>query len=214
MAEERDEAGRVAPEKHERILRAALDVFIELGFERACVDVIAARAGVSKATVYSHFKDKKALFASCLLAQTDVFQAALEEVVPGAAAADVERALAALGEGIIRLMLSPAVAALHKVVAAEVSQFPELGRALYERSVTLCRSQLAPFFLEWSARGELDVVDPGRAAMQFLALCSSDLKVRVEMGLQRCVSDDDIRAAVGEAVSMFLRAYGRRRAPP
>src|SRR5512140_667703 len=126
MAEERGEVGRVAPEKHERILRAALDVFIELGFERACVDVIAARAGVSKATVYSHFKDKKALFASCLLAQTDVFQAALEEVVPRAAAADVERALAALGEGIIRLMLSPAVAALHKVVAAEVSQFPEL----------------------------------------------------------------------------------------
>jgi AcrR family transcriptional regulator len=210
MTEARAETSRMAPEKHERILRSALEVFIELGFERASVDAIAGRAGVSKATVYNHFKDKKALFAACLLAQADAFRSALEDVVKRTPTTEVEVALNALGEGVIRLMLSPVVAALHKVIAAEVGRFPELGCALYERSVTGCRNQLAPFFRHFGERGELAVPDPGTAAMQFLALCSSDLKVRVELGLQQRVSEEQIRGAVREAVATFLRAYRPR----
>jgi AcrR family transcriptional regulator len=205
------EVFRPVPEKRDRILRAALEVFIELGYERASVDELASRAGVSKATVYNHFKDKKDLFTCCLLEQAEAFQASLEETVRRAVAPEIGPALVALGEGIVRLLLSPVVAALHKVVAAEVARFPELGRALYERSVTGCRAQLATFFAERHARGELEAPDAGLAAMQFLALCGADLKGRVELGLQQCVSEDEIRTAVAQAVATFLRAY--RRAP-
>ena len=43
------------PEKRRKIIAAARKVFAEHGFERASVDQIATRAGVSKATVYNHF---------------------------------------------------------------------------------------------------------------------------------------------------------------
>ncbi len=45
----------------ERILQAALAVILEAGFERANLEKIAAVAGVTKPTVYSHFGSKVGL---------------------------------------------------------------------------------------------------------------------------------------------------------
>jgi AcrR family transcriptional regulator len=48
--------------KRERVLDAAVEVFLANGFDQTSMDAIAARAGVSKTTVYAHFADKLALF--------------------------------------------------------------------------------------------------------------------------------------------------------
>ena len=45
----------------ERLLKAALDVFAELGYQTASVDEIAARAGVTKGALYYWFRDKEDL---------------------------------------------------------------------------------------------------------------------------------------------------------
>src|SRR5690606_36498040 len=58
------------PAKREQILQGAKALFRELGFERASVDAIAAEAGVSKATIYNHFRSKEALFLSAYGAET------------------------------------------------------------------------------------------------------------------------------------------------
>jgi len=47
--------GDLPPAKQRQILDGARQVFLEVGFERACMDHIAARAEVSKATIYNHF---------------------------------------------------------------------------------------------------------------------------------------------------------------
>ena len=57
----------LSPAKREQILEGARQAFTEHGYERASVDLVAARAGVSKATVYNHFEDKRALFTAALL---------------------------------------------------------------------------------------------------------------------------------------------------
>ena len=48
-------------EAHEKVLRAALDLFAERGIEAASMDAIAQQSGVSKATIYNHWEDKEAL---------------------------------------------------------------------------------------------------------------------------------------------------------
>jgi TetR/AcrR family transcriptional repressor of mexJK operon len=48
--------------KRERVLDAAVQVFLANGFDQTSMDAIAARAGVSKTTVYAHYADKFALF--------------------------------------------------------------------------------------------------------------------------------------------------------
>src|SRR5688500_639115 len=52
--------------KHARILKAATEAFLELGFNAASMDRIARKARVSKMTVYSHFTNKEALFGAMI----------------------------------------------------------------------------------------------------------------------------------------------------
>lgn len=50
-----------SPQAHDKVLRAALDLFAERGIEAASMDAIARASGVSKATIYNHWSDKEAL---------------------------------------------------------------------------------------------------------------------------------------------------------
>jgi AcrR family transcriptional regulator len=50
----------------ERILKAASDVFSEMGFSGARMDEIARRAGLNKAMIYYRIGDKKALYEAVL----------------------------------------------------------------------------------------------------------------------------------------------------
>lgn len=53
-------------EKRAAILAAAKRLFPDSGFEGTSMDAIAADAGVSKLTVYSHFRDKETLFTAAI----------------------------------------------------------------------------------------------------------------------------------------------------
>lgn len=59
-------ADRGQPEKHDQILQGALRTFLQQGYVAASMDKIAAEAGVSKQTIYSHFDDKETLFVSLI----------------------------------------------------------------------------------------------------------------------------------------------------
>lgn len=48
-------------EAHEKVLRAALDLFGERGIDATSMDAIAHASGVSKATIYNHWSDKEKL---------------------------------------------------------------------------------------------------------------------------------------------------------
>ncbi|MBX9764445.1 MAG: TetR/AcrR family transcriptional regulator, partial [Pseudomonadaceae bacterium] len=52
--------------KRKAILEAAKSLFLSRGYDGSSMDVIAAEAGVSKLTVYSHFTDKETLFAEAV----------------------------------------------------------------------------------------------------------------------------------------------------
>ncbi len=52
---------------HDKVLRAALDLFGERGIEAASMDAIARASGVSKATIYNHWTGKEALLIEVML---------------------------------------------------------------------------------------------------------------------------------------------------
>src|SRR4051812_11034939 len=51
---------------HKKVLDAAVELVGERGIEATSMDAIAARSGVSKATIYKHWKDKEALLLEML----------------------------------------------------------------------------------------------------------------------------------------------------
>src|ERR1700758_4878354 len=71
----------VSERKRAAIARAALTLFASDGYERTSVDAIAAEAGVSKRTVYSHFGDKESLFLSVVRETYEGMLALIGEIV-------------------------------------------------------------------------------------------------------------------------------------
>src|SRR5471032_2743486 len=57
---------RLTDRKRAAVIAAAIDEFLAAGFDATSMDRIAARAGVSKRTVYNHFPSKEVLFAAIL----------------------------------------------------------------------------------------------------------------------------------------------------
>lgn len=55
---------RLTDRKRVAIIDAAIEEFLAAGYDATSMDRIAARANVSKRTVYNHFPSKEALFAT------------------------------------------------------------------------------------------------------------------------------------------------------
>jgi TetR/AcrR family transcriptional repressor of mexJK operon len=66
-----DPAPRGIDRKAEAILTAARELFLNEGFDRSSVDTVAARAGVSKRTVYDYFGDKHSLLQAVVTGISD-----------------------------------------------------------------------------------------------------------------------------------------------
>jgi AcrR family transcriptional regulator len=193
-------------EKRSKILAGAREVFRESGFERASVDLIAARAGVSKATVYNHFADKKALFVASVVEATDELRASLASCVERPAGG-VEQALRAMGEKIMALWLAPPVASLYRQAIAEAQRLPEIGRMVFEHGTAALYDAVAKHLARWSESGALRIDDPHAAAISFVALCHGDLVMRMRLGVLEYPADQQIRETVDRAVRTFVRAY-------
>ena len=62
----------------ERILEAAMQLFLDAGFEKTTMSQVAESAGVSRATVFWHFSDKKSLFREAFNRLVDPLRRSLE----------------------------------------------------------------------------------------------------------------------------------------
>jgi AcrR family transcriptional regulator len=95
--------GRWEPDASGRLRQAALELYVERGFEQTTVADIAERAGLTARTFFRHFSDKReVLFAGSALLQ-DNMMSALEAAPPGASpmtavSAALEAAGAQLGQ--------------------------------------------------------------------------------------------------------------------
>lgn len=195
-----------ASAKRRQILDGARQVFSEQGFECAAVDQIAARAGVSKATVYNHFRDKRALFIAAVVENCDELREELDRRL-AEPSGDVEAVLRAIGERVMTMSLSPGVASLYRQAIAEVVRIPEIGRMVFERGTLALQQLVAAHLRRWNETGALRIDDPRSAAIAFIALCQGDLVIRMRLGVLEPPVEPQIREAVDRAVSVFVRAY-------
>ncbi|MCP5044081.1 MAG: TetR/AcrR family transcriptional regulator [bacterium] len=62
----------------ERILQAAMNLFLETGYEKTTMTQVAEAAGVSRATVFWHFSDKMSLFREAFSRLVSPFRMSLE----------------------------------------------------------------------------------------------------------------------------------------
>ena len=117
--------------KHGQILDAAVSEFQERGFAGASMDRIAARAKVSKRTVYNHFCGKEALFKAILEVMAAELSAALEIVYDPAR--PIRPQLLDLGRAEGRLLTSEPFMRLARMAMAETLRDPVLAAEMSAR---------------------------------------------------------------------------------
>lgn len=191
--------------KFEQVLSGAREVFLRDGFDGASVDDIARAAGVSKATLYSYFPDKRLLFLEVAKAEcrraADEAEALIDDDAPVAAV------LRLAGERIVAFAQSEFGQRMFRMCVAESDRFPALGAAFYESGPKLIRERLSVFMSKAVARGEVRIDDLDLAADQFAQLCKADLHDRVIFGHGAAEARDVARVVEG-AVAMFMARYG------
>lgn len=207
----RARSGRRSAEKRRAIVHAARTLFLRDGYARVSMDAVAARAGVSKPTLYKHFAGKEALFLAVVEESTAEMAAELGALVErhlGGAVDDVERSLAALGRAWISTDVAfPEHQALLVLIISEARHFPALVAAWREHGPRPVRRVLARHLRELADAGHLAVADAEAAADHFTALVTNPVSLRSLFGaapLDAGEVDDLVRSGV----RAFLRLYG------
>lgn len=192
--------------KYDQVLDGARHVFMRDGFEGASVDDIAREAGVSKATLYSYFPDKRLLFME--VAKCECFRQASEAAELITCSLRPREVLMIAATRMIAFVLSDFGMRVFRICVAESDRFPDLGREFYESGPALARAHVVDYLRDAVARGELVIDDLELAADQFAELCKADLFARVIFGVGGPVTESDRRRIATGAVEMFLARYG------
>lgn len=189
-------------DKHAQILDAAVSEFQERGFAGASMDRIAARAKVSKRTVYNHFDGKEALFQAILEVMAEQVNAALE--VAYDPARPIEPQLVELGRAEGRLLTSAPFMRLARMAFGETVRDPALAKEMTERMEKI--SVFRDFFKAAHAAGAITASDPELASAQFTGLIKSQAFWPAVFTGQE-VGNEEMEKIIQTSVEMFLRSY-------
>ena len=195
-----------AEAKRQLILDLATQVFQEMGFERANLDVISQRGGGSKATIYKYFANKEDLFFQVIFRSTEAefetTHAALSVNEP-----DITCALEHFGQRFLTLLYSEDVLAFRRLLVAEGGR-SDLGRKCYELGPGRSEAMVAEFLQRAMDQGKLRQADARLASFHLKGLLESELLDKFLFHTLGAVTAEEINAITHRAVSVFMSAYG------
>jgi TetR/AcrR family transcriptional repressor of mexJK operon len=194
--------------KRAAILEAAKRLFSDEGFHGASMDQIAAEAGVSKLTVYSHFGDKEALFSAAVRAKC-------EEMLPDDLFAQelkgpLRAQLKVIANAFFALVSSDEAISTQRMMMALGQADDPLRKLFWEAGPQRTHDAFAAFLQARVEAGELEIADVSRAAEQFFSLIKGEMHGRMICGLCAKPSRGDVATHIEATVDMFLRAYAVR----
>lgn len=189
----------VQSDKREQILQGAMQVFLRHGYAGTSMDRVAAAAGVSKQTIYSHFQDKEGLFTA--LVEGVTIHRLQHELGMDNLHGPPEVLLDQLATAFLHTMKHPDYLNLLRVVIAESVRFPELAQ-LYSRTVIHRGRQLLSTYFR--SHPDLNIADPEAAAHIFCGTLVSFL-LSQEILYGKLVSPLKADQVIRELIGMIVR---------
>ena len=189
--------------KHDAIIAAASRAFFDDGYAASSIEQIAARAGVSKVTIYNNFGDKRSLFAAAVEHECEKMRCTFR--VPTMPQASLRDRLTTIGEAVSAFLSRPEMVRFERRVAAETEQDPALGAAFLKAGPHRMKQAFTALLAALDAAGEIRVPDAELAAEQFVAMCKGMGDLERRFGAAHDAARD--RARIEGAVEVFCRAY-------
>jgi len=157
-------SGERAPRRRRKEARpseltaAALELFVEKGFAATRLDDVAARAGVSKGTLYLYFDSKEALFKAVIAEGiVPLFEQAEQQIrsYEGSSADLLRHLLTRWWEQIGETRL----AGVPKLIIAESHNFPEVAQYYHDQVILRGRTMMQTVLEHGMERGEFRALD-------------------------------------------------------
>jgi TetR/AcrR family transcriptional regulator, mexJK operon transcriptional repressor len=190
--------------KHEAIVAAARSLFATQPFELVTMEAVAAKAGVSKMTVYSHFRDKETLFERIVAATADFMINALPAAEQGGG---LRQRLIAVGDAFLTVILGSEICTMSHALPGTLRAHPGLAARFYAAGPGRVRAALAAMITAAVEGGELVVDDPRRAADDLVSLWEGGQSAKIAYGLAGMSTKEEISQRAARGTDVFLRAY-------
>jgi AcrR family transcriptional regulator len=192
---------RVAPEMPDRLARCAFEVFAERGFRESSVDDIAARAGVTKGSFYSHYPSKRAI----VLAACNHYYRAYHQRVRTQLASLVDplRRLRSVLEYGVRTCVADRQTRVFTTKIFALSLKDDAVRAGWAQFYDTVRQQYVELVLAAVAAGQLESHDPDAAVNLMLAAMEG---VKLRAVFEPEIGTQEEQAAIVEGLLGILGA--------
>ncbi|MCC7152379.1 MAG: TetR/AcrR family transcriptional regulator [Rubrivivax sp.] len=168
-ASPRPPARRRKEVRPQQLLDAALELFVEKGFAATRIEEVARHAGASKGTLYLYYPSKEELFKAVVRQNMGKLIGEAGAVAAGAGGRSCTELLRELLTGWWARVGHSQVGGLHKVMLAEVRNFPELAQFYADEVITPARELFQDLIRRGIERGEFRRVDVRAATVAVMS---------------------------------------------
>jgi AcrR family transcriptional regulator len=185
------------------IVAEARQAFLRDGYAGMSMSGLIATLGGSKATLWSYFPSKEALFAAVLEDAAGAYAQDMGELLR--LSDDLHSGLFGFCQSLIAKIVSPEPLRLTRLVLAESGRSPEVGKIFYDHAVGPMEAAVAAYLDRHMQAGRLRNAMPQLAARLLVDLCNG-AQARCLWGVE---SLDEVQIArEAETITdIFLRAY-------
>ena len=189
-------------DRRQAIIETAVEVFRDVGYERASMTTISRRLGGSKGTLYGYFRSKAELFESAMKTAVEAPGDKIMELLDPEPD-DLRTCLEKFAKAYLGFILDKNVLAITRTAVAEGFD-SSLGPHLFEQGPQRALTTLAAFLAGQMERGRLRKTSAAVASIHFKGLIEAGF---LEEALYGAKPQLERRQAVPAAVDAFLRAY-------
>lgn len=186
-------------QSRDRLLDAALQLFLENGYGNLSMETIARDARVSLRTIYSQFGGKAGLFGALIRRCSDQFIGSLSDDC------ELEEALIIFARQFLFRITRPDVLRMRAILIGESPRFPDLATQFYEQGPRRTLGLLAQFFMRQQQAGRIIDMDPYFLADQFISAVRGERLQRLQLGLEPTPDEAEIESWVRQSVGLFLQ---------
>lgn len=188
----------------QNLVATAARLFVEKGYSKVSLELIAREAHVAVRTIYVKFGGKSGLFKAVIAEKRDRFFSDMGDMDTDMRPIDL--ILADFGEHYLELVATPYAISMQRMVMAEAKSSPELASAFYQAGPAQTRESLARFFARPDIRAQFRDTVPVELLPTHLINCLMGDHIKRFLFDQESEGKADIRRAVSEGLSLFF--YG------
>ncbi len=193
--------------RNQNLIHTAGRLFLEKGYSKVSLELIAREARVAVRTIYVKFGGKPGLFSAVLLANRNRYFSDISQMDHDER--PVREVLGEFGQRFLELITSPAALAMQRMVIAEATSNPEVAQTFFEAGPRETRAILQRYFARPSVKAQLrDDVAAELIPVHLLNCVMGDQFSRFLFDPDGTVRNDGIKA-LNQRLELFYRSVLR-----